>query len=486
MNGCSNVNGGNGVSGSWPQVVTQEVRALLTNIQQVWSNDEVKARTPSDFHSLLALVLDPNNTREFRLEGIASRIKGESDLALTCLEVPECNRFNINAVMIAIFQKNLAELKVYLDSGIDPNWSDNLGYSLMHYAAMLPTPEMPRVLQLAGGNVHAANFVGATPVDFLQAQTKDRSDFVFYPWKTGPCVNRHYYNLAFKTDYSRRARFMPDGLLEIRMHGSQEITTIDEWWKSELTRQYEKLMSHPDPLVPNIYVTLVEQADDGSAVPAELQNQYDVRAREPIAAGQVITEYSGVVDHICKNPKGLKTGSIGGLSFGLTAVDAEKEGNFAPYINHGAPNCTFVTIMSKGLPRHLVVALRKIEADERLLLDYGSAYFKSLKYEPIELAPNAIKDYLEFTNNLSYISVGQIGGGDKFLPVAISSEGSGSLEPVPRPFYEAHMEYEYHRCMLRYLVRGASGTKDLLLTLGVPEDRIEMARHFLDGPHCLL
>ena len=96
-----------------------------------------------------------------------------------------------------------------------------------------------------------------------------------------------------------------------------------------------------------------------------------VFARQPIPKGTRIIEYAGVRIPVADLARDLVSGRTSGryvLSWDqTTAIDGEREGNAARFINHGcAPNCEIVYFPDAPY----VYAIMTIQEDDELLLDY--------------------------------------------------------------------------------------------------------------------
>lgn len=109
--------------------------------------------------------------------------------------------------------------------------------------------------------------------------------------------------------------------------------------------------------------------------PSILPGQLELRAKERIEAGCVITEYSGKkveIPYFKKFADNFSKEEIENSSYrGFNDIDAKIVGNESRFANCGFPNAMIQSVVINGIERTLFFALKTIEPDDEILIDYG-------------------------------------------------------------------------------------------------------------------
>lgn len=108
---------------------------------------------------------------------------------------------------------------------------------------------------------------------------------------------------------------------------------------------------------------------------------FGVFASQRIPACAFVGEYTGVVQERKKQHLKDKyycirypTWVMGKRHF---VIDAERKGNFTRFINHSThPNLSLQSVLWKGMPRMIFVAMEEINCGEQLTFDYGNVFWK--------------------------------------------------------------------------------------------------------------
>lgn len=115
---------------------------------------------------------------------------------------------------------------------------------------------------------------------------------------------------------------------------------------------------------------------------------YGVFAREDIAPGQMIGEYTGVVKRSDFSKRKEDFDYAWGLPKPTTCViDAKDAGNFTRFINHtdAAFNVDMVCIPCKGTWHLVYIANQSIKKGKQLLANYGKHYWDGRNKKPLNL-----------------------------------------------------------------------------------------------------
>ena len=98
-------------------------------------------------------------------------------------------------------------------------------------------------------------------------------------------------------------------------------------------------------------------------------------------------QYSGIVKKrkrfLIKNSDYLLRYSIENVDDKEYVIDAKEYGNFSRFINHSQnPNVEIRTIVLDNIIYKTLFSIKKIKEKEELLLDYGSQYWRQIKFQP--------------------------------------------------------------------------------------------------------
>jgi len=114
---------------------------------------------------------------------------------------------------------------------------------------------------------------------------------------------------------------------------------------------------------------------------------FGVFASQRIPSCAFVGEYTGVVQE--RKKRHLKdkyycvrypTWVMGKRHF---VIDAEKKGNFTRFINHSTqPNLSLQSVLWKGMPRMIFVAMEEIDWGTQLTFDYGNVFWKECSQIP--------------------------------------------------------------------------------------------------------
>lgn len=170
-----------------------------------------------------------------------------------------------------------------------------------------------------------------------------------------------------------------DGSLKAKVFGEDffhtDIPLFDPQFFPKLGKQ--KTASHP--YFVEAYHNYVQNRPKLIIGPSEQLKQMELRTKERIEAGCVVTEYTGMK---CKVPfyqrfaDNFTLQSIQEIEYrGFNKIDAKRAGNESRFINCGFPNSSVVIVEVDGVERALVVALEDIAPGMPILLDYGMDMF---------------------------------------------------------------------------------------------------------------
>lgn len=118
-------------------------------------------------------------------------------------------------------------------------------------------------------------------------------------------------------------------------------------------------------------------------------------ALEDIAQGEMLGEYTGLA-RAHKNGDHANAYLFNYLKNAV--IDASKRGNFSRFVNHSTFECNvrYMRILVDDILHVILVARRKIEKDEQILLDYGLDYWQN-RTAPQDLGSCATPQQLLFT-----------------------------------------------------------------------------------------
>ena len=83
--------------------------------------------------------------------------------------VNQPGHYGNSPLQIAIWRRNLEEVKCLLQAGADPNWRGQYGYTPLHAAATTDQPEIVELLLKAGARVDVADDDGMKPIQLAKS-----------------------------------------------------------------------------------------------------------------------------------------------------------------------------------------------------------------------------------------------------------------------------------------------------------------------------
>ena len=162
--------------------------------------------------------------------------------------------------------------------------------------------------------------------------------------------------------YSQRLQFLHEKDLAIYMNW-----VFDNEDQISLIPTHHKIMMENNLFNKNISVRYVDEIIG-----------YGIFSDGFIRQDEYIGEYTGIVHDISNsaNPFSISYPSL----LGNHQIDASQYGNIIRFINHdSAPNCRFEHVLHNNFVHITCVALKSIEINCQLTVDYGKSYWNVMK-----------------------------------------------------------------------------------------------------------
>lgn len=440
---------------SGPPVVSDSTNVCNYLIELLKKNNFEDRVTDAFWKAIL------NTPSEDLSEGLTSIIKNQPTVLKSKICASKERNFFVTPLIAAIFAGNVQHIKVLLEHTKDINKADKEGYTAVHYAAMVSSHEVLNLFKSMGADFDRENQAGTSAAEFIRHRfyhLPGVRDFSVYLDHTGPAYNHHFFLLKSqnKSTYLPFLIYEPETFVAMRILGigNSKNAASGSYLYSYIYDQYLKKCEIAEE-VPPIYIKQLESKDDGSPIPDNLEGQSEARARRDISMGELIMEYTGYCTSAnFSQTEGFKRLECGGRWKNL-AVDAMKGGNSTVFINDGPPNCFGMTVMHNGLPHIVIVAMKEIMKDEPIHIVYGKNFFKHGGIPHAELAPNALKDFIDKTKNLSELFPIAFHSDKKELYGLSSNEKKSS--PIvdclePDQLVQSLCKVFYNTEMIRYLI----------------------------------
>lgn len=363
--------------------------------------------------------------------------------------------YTITPIIAAILKDNVPHFEALLEVVENVNSPFRGGYTLAHFAAIIANPVVIDALKKRGADFDQKNDTGISANDFIYLGTdpsKENETLEIYPFKEDVCIDALKFEQTFNSKYFKRPWIKPTGLFGLYMGKDTLSNDEKDLLEEHLREQLLKLWTSEER-IPRIYVSRIEQKDDGTPVALSLQTEWEVRARHPIKIGDIIEEYTGEV--FCPLIEKRAPGSDGhcegvGEFFGVFAKDG---GSLGRYINDGPSNCSSAMIMIEGLPRFVYYATKDIEADEVISYPFDKKFFEKLKKKREVLSPRAIENFFLETKNLTCFSPWNVKE-DQVVNLKLGQEGlTKTREFIPtEKTLEAMIKGQRNHSTLFYLL----------------------------------
>jgi len=180
--------------------------------------------------------------------------------------------------------------------------------------------------------------------------------------KSAVTVSCEQLALDLEFIYCQRLQFLHEKDLAIYMNW-----VFDNEDQISLIRTHHKLMLENNLFNKNISVRYVDELI-----------RYGIFSDGFICQDEYIGEYTGIVHDISNsaNPFSISYPSL----LGNHQIDASQYGNIIRFINHDSvPNCQFKHVLHNNFVHIICIALKPIEINCQLTVDYGKSYWNVMK-----------------------------------------------------------------------------------------------------------
>ncbi len=279
-----------------------------------------------------------------------------------------------------------------------PPAEDGSGWNIAHFAALHPqgTDALQTIPELQSQLDHP-NCSGATPQDLLFWLSWPSSVSVKLFGPDHPPVTPEDFFTFTGNYYWDRPRFRPATLLYLAL-ASPKIPKSLPYLSHLLGPKVDSYIQTLDNQPCKLYIKKMQ----GPQVPEPLKGQWECRASQDIAPGEIIALYSGEVFAGIWDPVNSKHTKTLSVAPNLFIDGGFQGGSLAEMINHGFPNCAFFPHQYRGIPVIAIVALESLKAGDRLFLSYGTRYFDKFGIDYLNLNQNGIDAFLTNTQELQH------------------------------------------------------------------------------------
>lgn len=364
---------------------------------------------------------------------------------------------NITRLALACLIGDEPYVKRFLEVGVSPCDADNQGYTAAHFAAMVSNVQVLFLLYLHGAKFDAKTRSGATMYDLLSARGYAKAHDVRTVQTDG----------GIKTS-TRESLYTPGALMGLWASFVQDDDSTHPLVTKKVLSDFTEIKEGKKPFDSPIGI---RRCPNGHP----LAGQWEAYAKRSVEAGEIVDEYTGIVQ--CNST--FNDGTYVSHLTDHIAINAKEQGSFAELINHGPPNCICITVIYRGLPRKVMVAVRKIEKGETLYSNYGSKYFREANRQFKELAPSAVEKFVRETANLTSFDYGLQADANEWLKTHSVIE-RGKLVGYAEPITSFHDEAV--RCgiligmhthnMLVYLLQFPDYLIELVKTKRLAKERV--------------